>query len=147
MAAPDLAAGPSEPRIIVLRTDDTALHLYRSVDDMLADADVASGGPLDFFDPAGRRLEPEYKSWRIVDLHPTDYRIEHAVLVARFGRVLQFVREKIESPVELADEGGLPDTVNGDLATVLAALWTNFGHSSVEPPTTVGNPLHNLFCH
>jgi hypothetical protein len=151
MAAPDIAPGPSEPRIIVIRADDTALHLYRSVTDMLRDADVAPGGLLEFYDPNGGRLEPEYKSWRIIDLRPTGDEVDQAVLVERFGNVLQHVRTKIEPPMEPADDRGrtpeIPELHEGDLAETLAAFWTDFGHSSLEPPASVGNPLHNLFCH
>jgi hypothetical protein len=151
MAAPDIAPGPSEPRIVVIRTDDTALHLYRSVTDMLRDADVAPGGPLEFYDANGGRLEPEYKSWRVIALRPTGDQVDHAVLVERFGNVLEHVRTKIEPPMErAADCGptpGVPEVHEGNLAETLAALWTDFGHSSLEPPPSVGNPLHNLFCH
>jgi hypothetical protein len=156
MAASDTAAGSSEPRIIVVRTDDTALHLYRSVADMLNDADVAPGGLLEFYSATGGRLEPEFKSWRVVDLRPTEGRIDQAVLVERFRNVLQNVRRKIEQPAELVADSGwtpqaalaeLPEIDGGDLAENLTALWRDFGHSSLEPPSTLGNPLHMLFCH
>jgi hypothetical protein len=156
MAASDIAAGPSEPRIIVIRTDDTALHLYRSVADMLKDADVAPGGLLEFYSATGGRLEPEFKSWRIIDLRATEGRIDQAVLVERLRNVLQNVRQKVEQPTELVDESGrtpratlaeLPEIDGGDLAENLTALWRDFGHSSLEPPPTLGNPLHMLFCH
>jgi hypothetical protein len=156
MAVSDNAAGPSEPRIIVIRRDDTALHLYRSVADMLNDADVAPGGPVEFYSVAGARLEPEFASWRIVALRPTDDQIDQAALVQRFATVLRNVSRKIEPPVALIGDSGrtpratpadLPEIDGGDLAEDLTALWRDFGHSSLEPPSTLGSPLHMLFCH
>lgn len=157
----------AEPRssvaVVAVASDDTWVHVYASLDELLEDRDIGTGpeeksGALVFYDGRGRRLAPAFTpQWTLKDLVPLDGSERPDELYERLQRAAEHLRQFIENnpqdvalfgmePAEAIELIRWPD--RSDLARSLADLAqeaqdgevVGTGRNSSHP----GSSLHNL---
>jgi hypothetical protein len=101
--------------VVAVASDDTWVHVYASVDELLEDRDIGTGheeksGALVFYDGRGRRLAPEFTpQWTLKDLVPLDGSERPDELYERLERAAEHLRQFIENnPRDVAQLGMEP---------------------------------------
>ncbi|MCW6010867.1 hypothetical protein K1W54_40905 [Micromonospora sp. CPCC 205371] len=149
-------AGEQPVRVLLITIDNTAVHVYDSVAELLADQSFAARPPraaIECFDSAGYRLAPRYGAgWRIAGMDRTHDRPDPDAVRRRVTEAVKYMADRIVKSAEQLKRFGLtpeealamlPNPDDVDLAEVGAGKY-----DMLDPhPDNLGSALHNFLVH
>lgn len=152
----DPATRTAPTTILVLTVDDSRMHMYPSIDALLADKAGLGGErhpPVEFFDVDGHHLAPGFGSgWELLSLDRTAEPPNPDLVVNRLSTVMRNAVEMVMANPAAVRRAGLtvedalariPDLYGMSLRQALQTCYRNFDH----PPSNDGDAWHNLVVH
>lgn len=145
-------SGEQPVRVFLITVDNTSVHVYNSVPELLADQTFAARPPktgIECFDGKGYRLAPRYGvGWRLAGLERTGDRPDTETVRRRVAEAVTHMADRIVKSAEELKRFGLtpeealallPDTDDIDLDAVGGPLDPHTGDT--------GSALHNFLVH
>lgn len=145
-------SGEQPVRVLLITVDNTAVHVYNSVAELLADQTFATKppkAPVECFDSLGYRLAPRYAAgWRIAGMERTSDLPDREAVRRRVAGSVKYMADRIVKSAEQLKRFGLtpeealamlPSADDIDLEAVGGPLDPHTGNT--------GSALHNFLVH